>query len=304
MQKARFHVHHVLEGADKAHLKVQGGVLVQVPGGGVLLRPEHGGHLEHPLEHPHHGLLIELGGLGQKRLAAEIVQAEDVAAPLRPGVDDFGGVDLGKALAGEILPEGPGQALLDFEHRPLFQGPQDHRAQAQLGVQVQLQPPLGHGHRHGLGGAGQDLQPGQPHLHAPGGPALGGHLSGEGDGALLTQVPGQQLRGGHALHRPVRQAQGEEGHASQGAQGVDHAVQGDGLPHQSGQVLLAHALLRRSRDKFHNTRPFSSPVIRPGTKKSRGVSHYDTPRDEIIHHNDSAVPPALSLQQETSFEPR
>ena len=47
-----------------------------------------------------------------------------------------------------------------------------------------------------------------------------------------------------------------------------------------------------------------SPAIRPGTKKSRGVSDYDTPRDEIIHHNDSAVPPALSLQQETSFEPR
>ena len=89
----------------------------------MLLRPEHGGHLKHPLEHPHHGLLIELGGLSQEGLASEIVQAEDVAAPLRPGVDDLGGVDLGKALAGEIFPEGPGQALLNFEHRPLLQRP-------------------------------------------------------------------------------------------------------------------------------------------------------------------------------------
>ena len=73
----------------KRQLQVQAGVLIQVPGGGVLLRPEDGTDLKDPLEGAHHSLLIELGGLGEKCLAPEVVQPEDVAAPLGPGVDDL-----------------------------------------------------------------------------------------------------------------------------------------------------------------------------------------------------------------------
>ena len=97
-QKPGLHLHHIVEGVDEAHLQVQAGVLIQVPGGGVLLRPEDGADLKDPLEGAHHSLLIELGGLGEKCLAPEVVQPEDVAAPLGPGVDDLGGVDLGEAL--------------------------------------------------------------------------------------------------------------------------------------------------------------------------------------------------------------
>lgn len=102
-QKALLQRHQVGKGVEKAHLQIQGGIFVQVPLGGVLLRPEHRADLIHPLKHPHHGLLVELGGLGQHSFPAEIVQPELAGASLGPGLAQLGGVDLGKALLLEKL---------------------------------------------------------------------------------------------------------------------------------------------------------------------------------------------------------
>ena len=135
-QAARLHLHDVVKRADISHFEVQPGILVEVPGGGVLFRPEYGTHLEDPLEYPNHGLLVELGGLGQVGFLAKVVQPEDVGAALRPGMDDLRGVDFSEALAGEVVPERPRQPLLELEHGPRLGMAQDGGAQGQLGVQV------------------------------------------------------------------------------------------------------------------------------------------------------------------------
>ena len=120
----------------------------------MLFRPEHRTHLEHPLIRPHHGLLVDLGGLGQTGFFAEVVQPEEVGASLRTGADDLRGVDFGEALPGQIVPEGLGQPLLELEHRPAAQVPEDHRTQGQLSIQADIQFSLGQGDGHGGGGGG------------------------------------------------------------------------------------------------------------------------------------------------------
>ena len=100
----------------------------------MLFRPEYRRHLEHPLVHAHHGLLVELGGLGQIGLAAEVVQLEDVGASLRARVDDLGGVNLRKALSGQIIPEAPDDSLLNFEHAALAQVAQHHWAKREFRI--------------------------------------------------------------------------------------------------------------------------------------------------------------------------
>ena len=198
----------------------------------MLLRPEDGTDLKDPLEGAHHSLLIELGGLGEKCLAPEVVQPEDVAAPLGPGVDDLGGVDLGEALGGEVLPEGPADPLLHLEDGAGAQAAQHQGPQGQLRVQVQPQPPLGDGHRHGRGGPGQHPHLLRRQLPAPGGPFLPPHRLGDHRGTLLTQPLRQLLRPAHALDRPVPHPQGKEGDPAHGPQAVDRPLQGDGLPVQ------------------------------------------------------------------------
>ena len=59
------HGHHVPVVGDEADLRVQAGVLGEVPGGVVWLGPEHRPDLVHPLEHADHGLLEELRRLGE-----------------------------------------------------------------------------------------------------------------------------------------------------------------------------------------------------------------------------------------------
>ena len=256
-----------------------------MPLGGVLLRPKDGSHLKDPLEHPHHGLLVELGGLGQEGLAAEVVQAEDVAAALGPGVDNLGGVNFGEALSGEVLPEGPAQPRLDAEHRPLPLGPQHHRPQGQLGVQAQVQLPLGHGHRHGGRRTGENLHALHRQLPAAGGPLLGTHQAGYPDGALLAKPLRLNLRRAHTLQKSVGHAQGQKGDAAQAAQGMDRAVDRDlpSIQFPGGHHPGAYLLFGTSNYKFHHNQPFlSGLVIRPGQTKSPGCIKNNTPRDEII----------------------
>ena len=152
---------------EKAHLQIQGGIFVQVPLGGVLLRPEHRADLIHPLKHPHHGLLVELGGLGQHSFPAEIVQPELAGASLGPGLAQLGGVDLGKALPLEKLPEGPADGRLDAEHRPGAGGAEGHWAEGELRVQADGTL-FGQGHRRGRGGPGEHRAPGLRQLRPAG----------------------------------------------------------------------------------------------------------------------------------------
>ena len=229
LEEALLHLHDLGEGLDIAHLEVQGGVLVQMTLGGVLLRPEHGGHLVHPLKDAHHGLLIELGGLSQEGLFAKVVQAKDVGPALGSGVDDFGGVDLGKPLALEVVPEGPADGGLDAEHRPLFGSSQHHRPQAQLGVQVQVQLLLGQRHRQGRGGTGQDGEGGVGQLFSAGGTGFDAPHTGGGDRTFLGGPVQGVLLGAHALDQTGAGAQGDEVDAAHVPQGMDCAVDGDGL---------------------------------------------------------------------------
>ena len=171
-QKALLQRHQVGKGVEKAHLQIQGGIFVQVPLGGVLLRPEHRADLIHPLKHPHHGLLVELGGLGQHSFPAEIVQPELAGASLGPGPAQLGGVDLGKALPLEKLPEGPADGRLDAEHRPGAGGAEGHRAEGELRVQAEGTL-FGQGHRRGRGGPGEHRAPGLRQLRPAGRPGFG-----------------------------------------------------------------------------------------------------------------------------------
>ena len=254
-EEAGLHLDDIVKGGDIPHLKVHGGVFVQVPGGGVLLCPEDGSDLKDPLIDAYHHLLIKLGRLPQKGLAGKVLQTEDVAAALGAGVDDLGGVDLGKALPLQIFPEGPAQSGLNLEHRPLFQVPQDHRPQTQLGVQIEGQLPLIHRHRHGLRRAGEDLNAADMDFHAAGGTLFLPQNAGDNDGGLLRDAGNVHCTVTHALQNAVLLPQGEEGEpASHGAVGVYGAVYRDLLAEISAAFQLCQlqsAGLCDSCDKFH-----------------------------------------------------
>ena len=232
-----------------------------MPGRGVLLRPEHRGHLEHTLKNPHHGLLVELGGLGQKRLAAEVVQSKDVGAALRPGMNDLRGVDLGEALALEILPKCPAQALLDLKHAALPQVAEHHGPQAQLGVQVNVQLGLGYRHRHGGRGTGEDLHGLSRQFYPAGGPGLVPERAGDHDRSLLRHAGHIHTLGAGTLQDTVPLTQLQESEpAAHRLSGVDHTGDLDGLvPMGTSQDVFEFQPLRfwGVFQEFHDrSRPF------------------------------------------------
>src|SRR5687767_3919887 len=74
----------------------------------VRLGAEGGPRLVDPLEDAHHDLLVQLWALGEERLAAEVVDGEDVRTALARCGDDLRRLDLdeaqsvqGRAIAGE-----------------------------------------------------------------------------------------------------------------------------------------------------------------------------------------------------------
>ena len=168
-------------------------------------------------------------GLGQEGLFAEVVQPEDVGPAFGSGVDDLGGVDFSKALALEVVPEGPADSGLDAEHRPFLGGSQHHRPQTQLGVQIQIQLFLGQRHRKRSGGAGQDGEGCVGQLFPAGSPGFDAPHTGGGDGALLGSSVQGVLLGADTLDQTGAGTQGDEGDAAHVPQGVDRAVEGDGL---------------------------------------------------------------------------
>ena len=88
---------HLAVVLDEAELDVQADVLRQVPHRVVRLGAEHRPDLVDPLEDPDQHLLVELRALGEVRLAAEVVDLEDVGAALGRRLDQLGRGDLGEA---------------------------------------------------------------------------------------------------------------------------------------------------------------------------------------------------------------
>ena len=255
LEEGGLRLHQVGEGVDIAHLHVHGDILVQMAGGVVLLRPEHRGYLKHPLKDAHHHLLVELGGLGQKRLLAEVFHAEDVAAALGPGMDDLGGVDLGATLCEHLVPEGPAHGLLNFEHRALAQVAQRHGAQRQFSIQVQVHLVLVNGHRDRLLRTGEHFQCLQMELHPHGGPLVGGQRAGGDHRALLAHALQQPLVGfvHYALERAVPQTQSHKFDGTHGPDGVDCAMNTDRLIEERApfEISGAQRFLLCSSHEFH-----------------------------------------------------
>ena len=113
-------------------------------GGVVLLRPEHRSGLKHPVEYPHHGLLVKLRALTQLRLLAEVIQLKNVGTALRAPGYDLGGADLREVLAQQIVPKASDDTLLNLEFCTLPQVAQGDGAQGQLGLQGCVQLPFAH----------------------------------------------------------------------------------------------------------------------------------------------------------------
>lgn len=148
--------------------------------------------------------------------------------PPRPGVDDLGGVDLGEALGGEVLPEGrliPSCTLKTERVRRLrsTRGLRDSSV-SRFSLSRRLETATG------MGAAGRDSTrtSSAASSRAPGGPFLPPHRPGDHRGTLLTQPLRQLLRPAHALDRPVPHPQGKEGDPAHGPQAVDRPLQGDG----------------------------------------------------------------------------
>jgi hypothetical protein len=91
--------HNLAMVGDEAHLGVQGDTLVEMPRRVVRLGAKDRCHLVHALEDADHDLLVELWALRQVGLLPQVVDAEDVGAPLRVSPDELRSLDLDKALA-------------------------------------------------------------------------------------------------------------------------------------------------------------------------------------------------------------
>ena len=165
-QHAGLHCHHVLEAFDISHFKIQGGVFVQVPLGVVLLRPEHGGRLKHPVKHANHHLLVKLRALGQNGGPVKIIQLKNICAALRAFGADLGRMDLGEALLRQIFPEASHDSLLDPESGPFPDVSERNGPKVQAGLQRNVHFRLGNGNRQRRRRPGKHGNALQPQLNA------------------------------------------------------------------------------------------------------------------------------------------
>lgn len=153
----RFHVHDVLEAVDKAHLEVHGNVLVEVAAGVVVFRAEHGRDLEDSFVHRDERLFIELRRLREIHLLAEIIELENVGAPLRAREVDLRGMNFRKALRHEIFPETALDSFLKLENSALFGISERHGAIVEIGIQIALHLFFRDDHRGNIRRIRQDL---------------------------------------------------------------------------------------------------------------------------------------------------
>ena len=97
-QRARFHIHDVLERIDEAHFEIHRNIFVQVARSVVVFRAEHGRDFKHPFVNAHKRLLVQLRRLCQIHLLSEVIQFENVRAALGARKIDLRRVHLGKIL--------------------------------------------------------------------------------------------------------------------------------------------------------------------------------------------------------------
>ena len=109
--------HDIFLTFDEAHLDIEGDVLIEVTGGSMFLCAVGGSDLEDALIDAYADLLIELRGLREVHLLAEIIHLEDVRAAFCSFAHDLRSEDLGEAVGAEELTEGTCDSRLYLEDR-------------------------------------------------------------------------------------------------------------------------------------------------------------------------------------------
>ncbi len=117
VQERGLESHHILLPFDKAHLHIEGDILIQVARGIVLLGTIGRRNLEHALIDANTYLLVELRRLRKIYLLAEIVHLEDIGTAFCPFGYNLRGVDLGKAVLGQEVSKRLGNSRLHFQDR-------------------------------------------------------------------------------------------------------------------------------------------------------------------------------------------
>ena len=246
-QRARLHVHDVVKAVDEPHLEVHADILVEVAGGVVMLRTEHGPDLEHALVDGDEHLFIELRALRQKHLLAEIVELEDIRAALRALCADLGRADLGESLRKEIFAEPARYPLLHLEHGALLGVAQRHGAQVEVEVDgdiVELFFVDDKGHL--FGGRREHVDAVDLHLKPSLARLVFDDLAREFDraplGDLFAHAVVRKIGGIDALHRLARGADDDERKPRHLADAVNDALHADGLADVRREILVADAV--------------------------------------------------------------
>ena len=255
LEHAGLHLHDVVHRVDVGHLKVKADVLVQVARSVVALGAVYVADLKNAAKDASGVLLIELGGLGQIGLLAEVVELKDVCTALGAGRDDLGRMDVGEALAEHILGKAVGNRALDAEDGLLARMAQGDRAQRQLGVQRHAQVFLAERDRNLLGRAGQDLDRSQDDLKAVLCAGLLAHVARDlNDHAVLDVCLGHAVDFAreHALDQAAIDADHDEGKIGHIAYAVHGAAEGDRLADRSGGLLDRVDILLGGADKLHS----------------------------------------------------
>ena len=109
--------HHILLTFDKAHLHIEGDILVEVAGGSMFLCAVCRRDLKDALIDAYADLLVELRGLSQIDLFAEIIHLENVRTTFSSFGDDLRSEDLGKAVRRKELAESACDGRLNLQDR-------------------------------------------------------------------------------------------------------------------------------------------------------------------------------------------
>ena len=212
---------------DKAQLDVEADVFAEVADGVVGFGAKDGADFEDAFEDADHDLLIELGALRQVGRAAEVVDGKDVGAAFGGGGDELGGLDLGKALAGEIAAEGAHDAGGEAVDGAAGGVAVDGDGVVELGDEGGLDLALGEEDGRPFGDGLEDRDGGMVDFDAAGGLGGGGGDARNGDdGFEFGELDGRvddDLGGAPAV------AKDSEGEGAEAADGVEPALEEDGF---------------------------------------------------------------------------
>ena len=103
---------------NKTHLRVHGHVLAHVPGRDARFGAVNRRYLIDPLQNSSHDLLVELRGLRQRGVLAEIIGLEDFRSAFGGAREQLGRMDLNEIEVLQVLADGLTDAGLDLENSP------------------------------------------------------------------------------------------------------------------------------------------------------------------------------------------